>query len=89
MGLITNNDASIQKVDLSFLEDGKTYVAHLYTDGGEETGTRTQVKCSKLLLTGKQALMFALKPSGGAAVRLVPASERDLKEYASYQGETL
>lgn len=89
VGLITNNDASTQKVDLSFLEDGKTYVAHLYTDGGEETGTRTQVKCSKLLLTGKQALMFALKPSGGAAVRLVPASERDLKEYASYQGETL
>ena len=89
VGLITNNDASIQKVDLSFLEDGKTYVAHLYTDGGEETGTRTQVKCSKLLLTGKQALMFALKPSGGAAVRLVPALERDLKEYASYQGETL
>lgn len=89
VGLITNNDASTQKVDLSFLEDGKTYVAHLYTDGGEETGTRTQVKCSKLLLTGKQALMFALKPSGGAAVRLAPASERDLKEYASYQGETL
>ena len=59
VGLITNNDASTQKVDLSFLEDGKTYVAHLYTDGGEETGTRTQVKCSKLLLTGKQALMFA------------------------------
>ena len=89
VGLITNNEASTQKVDLSFLEEGQTYVAHLYTDGGKETGTRTQVKCGKMLVDGKQTLTFSLKPRGGAAIRLTPASDKDRKEYASYKGETL
>ena len=89
VGLITNNEASTQQVDLSFLEEGQTYVAHLYTDGGKETGTRTQVKCGKILVDGKQTLTFALKPRGGAAIRLTPASDKERKEYAAYQGEVL
>lgn len=84
-----NNEASSRQIDLSFLDEGQTYIAYVYADGGEETGTRTQVKCSEWLVDGKQALRFALKPRGGAAVRLVPVSDQDDRKVESYQGQLL
>ena len=41
VGLLTNNDGAEEDVPLSFLEEGKTYLAQIYTDGGEEGKTRT------------------------------------------------
>ena len=43
VGLLTNNDGAEEDVPLSFLEEGKTYLAQIYTDGGEEVKTRTHV----------------------------------------------
>ena len=89
VGLLGNNEASSRQIDLSFLDEGQTYITYVYTDGGEETGTCTQVKCSEWLVDGKQALRFALKPRGGAAVRLVPVSDQDDRKVESYQGQLL
>lgn len=70
LAAMTNNDGSKENVQLSFLDKDKTYLAYIYTDGGKEVKTRTQVKCSYLLVDASRTMKFDLKPSGGAAVRL-------------------
>lgn len=89
VGAMTNNDGSSEQVDLSFLDKDKTYLAHIYTDGGEKIKTRTQVKCSYLLVTASQRMRFELKPRGGAAVRFVPVTDKEAKEYKKYRGQVL
>jgi len=89
VGTITNNDASSQDINLSFLEKDQTYLAQIYTDGGDEINTRTKVRISYLLVDAKQTMRFNLKPRGGAAIRLIPVSGKTLKEYKKYRGQTL
>ena len=89
VGVMTNNDGRQQEVDCSFLTPGKTYLAYLYTDGGEAIQTRTQVKCSQLLVTSGQKLRLALRPSGGAAIRLVPLEGKAPQGVKRYKGELL
>lgn len=89
VGVMTNNEGSEEKVDLSFLDKGQTYLAHIYTDGGEKVKTRTQVKCTYLLVDASQILNFRLQPKGGAAIRLVPVDKEAAKAYRKYKGQIL
>ncbi len=89
VGAMTNNDGSSERVDLSFLDKDKTYLAYIYTDGGEKVKTRTRVKCSYLLVDASQLMKFELKPKGGAAIRLVPVTEKEAKGYKKYRGQVL
>ena len=89
VGALTNNEGSKETIDLSFLDKGTKYKAYIYTDGGEKIKTRTRVKCSYKLVDASQTLSFDLKPSGGAAIRLVPATDGDTKGWKKYKGETL
>ena len=89
LAAMTNNDGSKENVQLSFLDKDKTYLAYIYTDGGKEVKTRTQVKCSYLLVDASRTMKFDLKPSGGAAVRFVPVSKDEAKKYRKYRGEVL
>ncbi|MBE6288065.1 MAG: glycoside hydrolase family 97 protein [Mediterranea massiliensis] len=89
VGIMTNNNGSEEHIDMSFLKPGQTYLAHIYTDGGEEVQTRTGVKCSYLLVEASQTMNFSLKPRGGAAIRLIPITKEDYKKYKKYDGELL
>ena len=89
VGALTNNEGSKETIDLSFLDKDMKYKAYIYTDGGEKIKTRTRVKCSYKLVDTSQTLSFDLKPSGGAAIRLVPATDGDTKGWKKYKGETL
>lgn len=89
VGLLTNNEGSTEKVDLSFLDKGQKYLAFIYTDGGEQVKTRTHVECTYLLVDASQTMTFELKPRGGAAMRLVPVDDRTAKEYKKYKGKIL
>lgn len=89
VGALTNNEGSSETIDLSFLEKGKRYLAAVYTDGGEEVKTRTHVKCSYLEVDAGQCLRFALKPRGGAAVRLSPLKDEEVGIHPRYTGETI
>lgn len=89
VGAITNNDGSEEQIPLSFLEEGKTYLACVYTDGGEEIKTRTHVRCSYLRVTASQTMKFRLKPRGGVAVRFVPLADEDVCKYKKYKGGLL
>ena len=89
LGAMTNNDGSKEEVSLSFLDSGKTYLASVYTDGGDKVKTRTQVACNYLLVDASMTLKFDLKPSGGAAVRFVPVDKAETKKYQKYKGKIL
>lgn len=89
LGLMTNNGGSEEEVSLSFLDEKSMYLACIYTDGGEEVKTRTQVRCSYRLVDAGMTMKFKLKPSGGAAIRLVPAGKEDIKKYRKYKGKIL
>lgn len=86
---LTNNEGSTEEIPLSFLDKGQTYLASVYTDGGEKVKTRTQVKCSYLLVDASRTMKFRLKPSGGAAVRFTPVGKDEMKKYKRYKGELL
>ena len=81
MGAITNTEERELTAKLDFLPKEKTYVAHVYTDGGEKVKTRTQVQIGRYLVTAASVLEEKLKKSGGLAVRLVPATAEDERTY--------
>lgn len=89
VGMLANNDGSDEKLDLSFLDEGKTYLACVYTDGGEDVKTATHVACTYLLVKPGDTMNFSLKARGGAAVRLVPAGAQASGQYKKYRGQTL
>ena len=72
VGAITNEDERDIAVDLSFLEEGKTYTATIYRDGEQ---TEWREKPYEIVIETKQVragdvLRLTLKAAGGAAVRL-------------------
>jgi len=89
VGLLTNNDGAEEDVPLSFLEEGKTYLAQIYTDGGEEVKTRTHVKCVYKRVNASQVLKFRLRPRGGAAIHLREINREETRQYKKYKGEAL
>lgn len=89
VGAITNNEASRQTVNLSFLDADKVYLARIYTDGGSQINTVTHVRCTDLLVTGKQVLTFNLQARGGAAIHLTPVDKKGSKQYKKYRGQEL
>ena len=88
VGMLTNNEGSAETLDCSFLDKNQMYLASIYTDGGEEVKTKTRVKCSYVLVGAEDVIKFTLKPRGGAAVRLVPVTEKEAKAYKKYGGES-
>lgn len=81
VGLLTNNDGAEEDVPLSFLEEGRTYLAQIYTDGGEEVKTRTHVKCVYKRVNASQVLKFRLRPRGGAAIHLREINREEARQY--------
>ncbi len=64
------------KAPLGFLEPGKKYVAHLYTDD-PSVPTRTHVKIERYRVDANTVLNLAMSAQGGEAAWLVPATESD------------
>lgn len=89
VGAMTNNEGSKENIPLSFLDKDKTYLASIYTDGCDKVKTRTQVACTYLLVDAATVLKFNLKPSGGAAIRLIPVERKEAKGYKKYNGKML
>ena len=80
VGCLGNNDGQNLSFDLSFLENGKSYIAKTYTDD-ETVPTRTKVKVQSFLVNSSTELNLVLKKSGGAAIHLVPATESDINTF--------
>jgi alpha-glucosidase len=85
LGAITNNDSRTLDIPLGFLEKDRTYVASLYTDGGDAIRTRTHVAIERWIVNCSSTIGANLKPSGGIAVEFRPASKGDLQKYKQYR----
>lgn len=70
VGAITNMASRDIEISLSFLDAGRNYEARVYTDGGQEVGTPTQVKMYNQKVSSSDVLSFKLKPSGGVALKI-------------------
>ena len=88
LGAMTNNDARTEKVNLSFLNPDETYLAQIYTDD-PSVDTATKVRCRYMTVKSTDAMTFKLPASGGAAVRFIPVSGKDIKKYKRYKGQSL
>jgi len=80
------NGASQRNVEipLTFLEKNKQYVANIYSDGGPEVKTRTKVKIDRYLVDSSVVLKAEMLPSGGQAMRIVPATGKDIETISKY-----
>ncbi|MDP3908888.1 MAG: glycoside hydrolase family 97 C-terminal domain-containing protein, partial [Gemmatimonadales bacterium] len=76
LGAITDENARTFDVPLSFLPQGRTYVAEVYADGpGAHWLTNPlPVAISRHTVTAASQLRIALAPGGGQAIRLRPAA---------------
>jgi alpha-glucosidase len=77
VGAITNNDARTLRLPCSFLKPGEQYTATIYTDGGGAVTTRTHVAITAMPVTSSSVLTLDLRPSGGAALEIRPATDGD------------
>ena len=84
MGTLTNVEARTLDVPLAFLDAGRKYAAHLYEDAAPDPKSRTNVRITRCLVDSATVIRAALRPSGGQAVRLVPATAEDLRTLKPY-----
>jgi len=88
VGTIGNDDAQQIATPLSFIDAGKKYVAHIYTDD-DNVPTPTKVKITRLIVDDKTILHFRLKEKGGCTIHLHPAGEKELKTYKKHTNKML
>lgn len=85
VGILTNTEARRLEVPLGFLDAGRKYLAHVYSDGGPEVGTRTRVKIERFIVGRSTVVRAGLSGSGGQAMRIVPATAADLRRHPPYR----
>jgi alpha-glucosidase len=75
VGTVNNSEARTLPLALNFLERGKEYVAHVYSDD-DSVATRTKVGVATRNVNSDTVLQMTLKPAGGQAVWITPATAR-------------
>jgi alpha-glucosidase len=72
------------QIPLTFLEKDEQFVAHIYSDTGPDDMTRTHVQINRYIVESSVMLNADMPPSGGAAIRVVPATAEDVRTYSEY-----
>ncbi len=72
VGTITGNEGRTLQLPLDFLDPDRKYTATVYADD-PKVKTRTQVGIKSVAVNSRTVLDVPLLPSGGQAVRIVPA----------------
>ncbi len=80
IGCMNSNVARVLEVPLTFLDEAKTYAAHIYSDD-PSIQTRTHVRIDRYLVDSKTILKAAMPAKGGQAIRIVPATIEDINTY--------
>ena len=75
IGTMNGMETRTLDIPLAFLNRDQDYIAHIYCDGDPSDETRTHVKCERRTVNRNTILTARMPPSGGHAVRVVPASE--------------
>ncbi len=69
------------KIPLTFLENDKQYVAHIYSDAGPDDNSRTHVQINRHVVDSSVFLNIDMPPSGGQAIRIIPATAKDVRTF--------
>ncbi|MGJ6963708.1 glycoside hydrolase family 97 catalytic domain-containing protein [Streptosporangium sp. G11] len=85
LGAITDENDRVLEVPLSFLSHG-TFVAETYADAQETTwkGDPLPVEIRKTLVRSSTRLSMSLVAAGGQAVRIRPATAKELRDLPRY-----
>jgi len=75
IGYMNSGKARTLDVPLDFLDPGKEYVAHIYSDD-PSIETRTHVRIDRFTVDSATTLKMTASKQGGQAVRIVPTSQR-------------
>ena len=78
IGAMNSGEDRTLAVPLTFLEAGREYTAHIYSDD-PATQTRTHVKVERRPVTAATVLQVAMSAQGGQAIRISPAGPQDDK----------
>lgn len=74
LGSITDEEARTLEAELSFLDEGKTYIAEIYGDGNDadwqSNPLLTEITTKEV--SRDSTLMLELAPGGGQAIRFIP-----------------
>ncbi len=76
IGCMNSDKARTFDVPLQFLDRGREYVAHVYSDA-PSMPTRTHVRIDRFAVDQGTVLKMAVSAKGGQAVRIVPARAGD------------
>ncbi|MHC4888392.1 MAG: glycoside hydrolase family 97 protein, partial [Planctomycetota bacterium] len=79
IGSMNGLNHQVLDISLTFLEKGKPYVAHIYEDADLDDKSRTHVRIKRFLVDSSTVLKADMPPSGGQAVRIVPAFADDME----------
>ena len=72
IGTINNEEARTLQLPLDFLENGKSFTAHIYADS-DQAQTETKVAIQLQPVDSQSVLNVPLKAGGGEAVWIEPA----------------
>ncbi len=76
IGAMNSDEPRSLDVPLQFLDEGRKYTAHIYSDD-PAVATRTHVKIERLTVNRSSVLKVALPARCGQAIRLVPAVKKE------------
>ena len=75
IGCLNSGQPRTLDVSLNFLDQGRGYQAHLYSDD-PSVPTRTHVKIERRPVDTQTVLKVAMSAQGGEAIRIVPATAK-------------
>ncbi len=81
IGCMNGDTPRALDVPLDFLDEDRRYIAHIYSDD-PAIKTRTHVKISRRLVDSSSVLKVELSLRGGQAIRIHPATAKDLKTHS-------
>jgi len=87
IGAVTDENKRVATIPLNFPDAGTKYVATIYTDG-DTADWKTNPEAysiGKFIVTGATVLKIKLAAGGGAAVSIVPAGDKELKQIKMYK----
>mgnify|MGYP006283215401 FL=1 len=86
IGSLADEEGRELEVPLDFLQKGRKYVATIYTDAPDADPEKypVPVVINEYVVDSTDTLKANLIPTGGQAVRLVPASAEDVERYPEY-----
>jgi alpha-glucosidase len=73
VGAMNDSQERVLKLPLNFLDEGKNYTAHIYSDD-PTVETRTHVRIDRMKVEAGEILDIELAPRCGQAIRIAPAS---------------